>query len=114
MGSANRALELLLSDDPETANGLAQEINEANRTRQAIESEIFAEVEQKLFEHPEIRYAPVIVVDGDDWHNGVIGIVAARIQEKYSKPCIIISRNTRTARRAARDAASRDSRSMMR
>lgn len=104
MGSANRALELLLSDDPETANGLAQEINEANRTRQAIESEIFAEVEQKLFEHPEIRYAPVIVVDGDDWHNGVIGIVAARIQEKYSKPCIIISRNTEdgTARGSGR------------
>ena len=44
MGSANRALELLLSDDTETANGLAQEINEANRTRQTIESEIFAQV----------------------------------------------------------------------
>ena len=104
MGSANRALELLLSDDTETANGLAQEINEANRTRQTIESEIFAQVEQTLFEHPEIRYAPVIVVDGDDWHTGVIGIVAARIQEKYSKPCIIISRNTEdgTARGSGR------------
>lgn len=94
MGSADTALELLLSDDPETANVLAQEINDANRERQRIEGEIIAQVEKQLEEHPEIRYAPVIVADGDDWHNGVIGIVAARIQEKYSKPCIIISRCT--------------------
>jgi len=60
MGSAHRASRCFCScDDPETANGLALEIIEANRTRQAIECEIFAEVEQKLFEHPQIRYAPV-------------------------------------------------------
>lgn len=94
MGSANRALELLLSDDPDTANDLAQMIHEANRERQRIEGEILAQVEQQLAECPDIRYAPVIIADGEDWHNGVIGIVAARIQEKYSKPCIIISRSS--------------------
>lgn len=94
MGSADRALELLLCDDTDTANDLAQMIHEANRERQRIEGEILAQVEQQLAQRPDIRYAPIIIADGEDWHNGVIGIVAARIQEKYSKPCIIISRSS--------------------
>ncbi len=93
MGSANRALELLLSDDPDVAAALAQDINEANQKRQSIEADILSQVEQQLADNPKIRYSPVIVADGKGWHTGVIGIVAARIAEKYSKPCIIISRN---------------------
>lgn len=93
MGSANRALELLLCDDPDSANVLAQEINEANQKRQSIEADILSQVEQQLADNPKIRYSPIIVADGKGWHTGVIGIVAARIAEKYSKPCIIISRN---------------------
>ena len=93
MGSANRALELLLSDDSYSASSLAQDINEANQQRQSIEADILVQVEKQLADNPEIRYSPIIVADGKGWHSGVIGIVAARIAEKYSKPCIIISRN---------------------
>ena len=92
MGSANRAMELLLCDDSVSAAALAQEIDEANQQRQSIETDILAQVEQQLSDNPELRFSPVIVADGKNWHSGVIGIVAARIAEKYSKPCIIISR----------------------
>ncbi len=93
MGSANRALELLLSEDSYSAASLAEDINEANQQRQSIEADILMQVEKQLSDNPVIRYSPIVVADGKGWHSGVIGIVAARIAEKYSKPCIIISRN---------------------
>jgi len=102
MGSANRALELLLTDDETYAESLANEINEANLLRQKTELEILNKVEEQFVSFPARKYDRVIVADGDGWHSGVIGIVASRMVEKYGRPCIIISRDSETARGSGR------------
>ncbi|MBO5858048.1 MAG: single-stranded-DNA-specific exonuclease RecJ [Clostridia bacterium] len=102
MGSANRAIKLLLTDDVEEATLLASEIGSANSERQSTESGITESAEKYIEEHPEIKFARVIVVDGEEWHQGVIGIVASRLCEKYGKPCIVISKSGDVAKGSGR------------
>lgn len=90
MGSADRAIKLLLSEDEEEAKLLAEEVNEANVLRQQTEMKIIAEAEEKIEKNGDMVYDRVIVIDGEDWHSGVIGIVAARLTEKYGRPCLVI------------------------
>lgn len=90
MGSADRAIKLLLSEDGEEARLLAEEVNEANILRQQTELKIIAEAEEKIEKSGDMIYDRVLVVDGEDWHSGVIGIVAARLTEKYGRPCLVI------------------------
>ena len=92
MGSAARAVELLLSDNMLNALGIANEIDDDNSERQRIEKEIFAEASAEI-EKKGYFDDRVIVVDGEGWHNGVLGIVASRITERYGCPSIVISRN---------------------
>ena len=92
MGSAARAVELLLSDNMLNALGIANEIDDDNSERQRIEKEIFSEASAEI-EKKGYFYDRVIVVDGEGWHNGVLGIVASRITERYGCPSIVISRN---------------------
>ncbi len=93
MGSAERALKLLLTDDYKQAQELAKEISQANAQRQAIESDITASAIEIIERNPHIKYQKVIVVNGEGYHQGVIGIVASRIVERYGKPCLVISEN---------------------
>lgn len=102
MGSAERALKLLLTDNETEARELAEEISEANSQRQVIETQITAAAIEYIENSPNIKYRRVIVVAGDDWHQGVIGIVASRLAEKYGKPCIVISKNGDTAKGSGR------------
>ncbi len=91
MGSAFRALKLLLSQSCDEAAEIAREISEANAQRQAIEAEITKEAIDIIESNPDIKNRRVIVVNGDNWHQGVIGIVASRLVERYGKPSIVIS-----------------------
>lgn len=91
MGTPDRAVQLLLSEDEDEAMSLAREIDEDNRHRQQIEVEIFEQALAQLEQHPSMKYDRVLVIDGENWHRGVIGIVATRMCEKYGKPCIMIS-----------------------
>ena len=102
MGSAMRALDLLLCEDDAQAEDLAQTIESANAERQKTEIQITELAEQQLAAHPERRNDRVLVCDGDNWHQGVIGIVASRMAEKYGKPCIIISRSGALAKGSGR------------
>lgn len=102
MGSAERAIKLLLTDDDSEASLLASEISEANTQRQATESGITEFAENYIENHPEIKFSKVIVVDGENWHQGVIGIVASRLCEKYGKPCIVISKAGELAKGSGR------------
>lgn len=86
---AEVALELLLTQDPHRGRTLARELCELNRDRQRIESEIFAECEQLLSDCPELL-GPAVVLAGDGWHQGVVGIVASRLAEKYARPAFMI------------------------
>lgn len=102
MGSAERALKLLLTNDWNEAKEIAEEVSNANAQRQATETEITASAIEYIERTPEIKHRRVIVVEGDDWHQGVIGIVASRLVEKYGKPCIVISKNGDVAKGSGR------------
>jgi single-stranded-DNA-specific exonuclease len=88
--SATIAVELFLSDKYSDAIKIAEQLCSANKERQAEENKIMQEAYDKI-EKLDIRKNPVIVLNADDWHHGVIGIVSSRITEKYSRPSILVS-----------------------
>lgn len=89
MGRAALAAELLLTNDEQEAEKLARELCDLNRERQSVEQEIYAKaVEQLEALPPDEKYA--LVLASDDWHQGVVGIVASRLSEKYSCPSFMI------------------------
>ncbi len=90
VGNAMRAFDLLICDDSVKAEALATEICEENVRRQQIEKEIYLEATE-IIEKEELYHNRVIVVWGKDWHLGVLGIVAARICDKYAKPTVVLS-----------------------
>lgn len=91
MGSPDRAVRLLISEYPEEAGELSTEICDDNDYRKQIENEIYEKALEQLKDHPERLYDRVLVIDGEDWHHGVIGIVSSRITDQFGKPSIIIS-----------------------
>jgi single-stranded-DNA-specific exonuclease len=91
MGEPDRAARLLMTEDEEEARLLAEEIQSLNTQRQATETEILKEVLAILEAHPDMVHQRVLVLEGENWHPGVIGIIAARVLELYGKPCIILS-----------------------
>lgn len=91
IGTADRAIRLLLSDDYDEATALATEINEDNVSRQQTEQEILNQAVEIIDANPSWKYDRVLVVSGENWHDGVIGIVASRLVEKYGKPTIVIT-----------------------
>ncbi len=101
MGSANKALELLLCDDDKISELAAYEIQKMNALRQSTETEVYHAAEHMMNES-DIINDKIIVVDGEGWHQGVIGIVAARITERYGRPSIVISRDGETAKGSCR------------
>lgn len=90
MGDASRSVELLLCDDMQKALKLANEIDLENALRQKTEKEIFDKA-CEIIEKNSYQHNRVIVVGGEDWHSGVVGISASRIVEKYGKPAIVLS-----------------------
>lgn len=92
MGNAQRAVELLLCTDMLNALKLSQEIDEDNTRRQQIEKEIF-NAASGIIEKNGYHHHRVIVVAGEGWHSGIVGIVASKITEKYGKPSIVMSIN---------------------
>ena len=88
---AEEAFRLLISDSIENAEFLAEKIEKANAERQRLEHIIMEEAEKQLCENPLMEFDRVLVFDGLDWHGGVIGIVAARLVERFGKPVIVIT-----------------------
>lgn len=90
MASAETALKLILSEDENTAAELAEAVDKCNRERHTVENEITESVISHIENDDTLKFAKVIVICGEGWHHGVIGIVAARITEKYGRPSIVI------------------------
>lgn len=90
LGAADRAVELLLTDDGNEARRLTAELEQLNHQRRAIEKEVSAAalVAAEQFADPE-RY-PVMVVSGTGWHQGVVGIVASRLVDRFGRPALVI------------------------
>lgn len=101
MGAPERAVRLLISGYEEEAEVLSEEICADNEERRRVEAEIaeaaFAAIEAKGYMKDR-----VVVVDGENWHHGVIGIVASRVTERCGKPCMIISRGETEAKGSGR------------
>ena len=91
MDNAAVALKLLLCGDEDQATGIAERLAEINTERQQTEQQVFAAALQALEADPARTRDRVLVVSGEDWHPGVIGIVAARLMERFSRPVIVIS-----------------------
>ena len=89
--SAERAVGLFLSDSREETERIALELCEINRERQAEENRIIEEAEEKIKRECNLEEDKIIVLADDNWHHGVIGIVASRITERFGLPSILIS-----------------------
>ena len=89
---ADAGVELFLTEDPERAAEIATELSRANGERRATEQEVSTAAEAARRELPEhLRDAPALVVAGEGWHPGVVGIVASRLAERHHRPAIVIS-----------------------
>jgi single-stranded-DNA-specific exonuclease len=92
LGHPRAALELLLTDDPKEAERLAAELERLNRDRQAVEERILHEALAQVEGWPEAkRRRRGYVLAGEDWHRGVIGIVASRLVERFHRPVVLIA-----------------------
>ncbi|HKI93183.1 MAG TPA: DHHA1 domain-containing protein, partial [Gaiellaceae bacterium] len=92
LGHPRAALELLLTGDRDDARRLADSLEELNRERQAVEGRIVREAVAQVEEWPEEkRRRPAYVLAGEDWHEGVIGIVASRLVERFNRPVVLIA-----------------------
>ena len=92
LGRPEAALELLLAEEREPAARLAAQLEELNRDRQAVEERILREAVEEIEAWTESqRRRRAYVVAGADWHEGVIGIVASRLVERYARPVVLIA-----------------------
>ena len=92
LGHPGAALELLLTDDPDTARRISDELEQLNRERQAVEDTIVRAAIAQVEEWPEAkRSRRAYVLAHEEWHEGVIGIVASRLVERYHRPVVLIA-----------------------
>ena len=99
VGKASHGAELLFSNDPKKTYQIALDLDKSNKERQNIELILS---EQINLEVKNYHNHAVLVLSGYDWHEGVIGIVASRIKEKYNKPTVLISLKQNTGKGSAR------------
>ena len=92
MGAADMAADLLLCQDPVQAEELAKALCALNRERQSVEQTIYSQAEEMIEQMPE-EDRRALVLASETWHQGVVGIVASRLSEKYSRPSFMIHLN---------------------
>ncbi|UOF88594.1 single-stranded-DNA-specific exonuclease RecJ [Fodinisporobacter ferrooxydans] len=102
LDSAMHAFELLTTDHLHRALELADFLNETNRERQELCEEIFEQAKEMIVNHPEWLDQHVLVVAGENWNAGVVGIVASRLVEHYYKPTVVLSIHGDEAKGSAR------------
>ncbi|MCC8069016.1 MAG: single-stranded-DNA-specific exonuclease RecJ [Ruminococcus sp.] len=100
-GSPKTALALLTSEDESDALKLAQQLCDLNNQRKSTEDKIMQEIALQIESNPKILNERVLIFSGNNFHHGVIGIVASRICEKYDKPCFVISNEEESSSRGS-------------
>jgi single-stranded-DNA-specific exonuclease len=93
MDVASDVVELFTIKDATRAKEIAQRLNQLNSARQQEEQRISEAVLQQVAENPELREASCMVVDGEGWHRGVIGICASRVVERFARPALVVARD---------------------
>ena len=91
MDVASEIIELFCTRDTARATELANKLDRLNRERRETEARALATIENRLATDPEFAAARMVVVEGDGWHRGVIGILASRVVERTAKPALVIS-----------------------
>ena len=102
MGYTEKAVELFLCEDEEEALELAEFISEQNKVRQGIEAQIVKDITEEIEKNPQILCQRLLVLSGEGWHHGIIGIVCSKLTERYAKPCVLISVDGDEARGSGR------------
>jgi len=102
IGDASRAVRLLTTDNEEEALEIAKELDEQNIFRKQNELEIMEEAVNIIETGIDLQREKVIVVAGERWHHGVIGIVSSKITERYYRPSVLISVDGEGAKGSAR------------
>ena len=105
VGKSSHGAELLISNDPQKTYKIAIDLDKSNKERQSIELILSEQVNSEVKKYLN---HPVLVMSGNHWHEGIIGIVASRIKEKYNKPTILISLNEKKGKGSARSIAGFD------
>jgi single-stranded-DNA-specific exonuclease len=91
MAAAETGVRLLLTEDPAEAEALAAHLDEQNEARRRTDRELTAEVERTLGESFDAGGHPALVVWGEHWHRGVVGIVASRMVDRWRRPAVVVS-----------------------
>ena len=99
VGKCSHGANLLLNKDPKYSFRLASELNQYNMERQMLEQDLLKKI---LNETKNFFNDPVLIMSGKNWHEGVIGIVAARLKDKFNKPVILISLDGNVGKASAR------------
>jgi single-stranded-DNA-specific exonuclease len=108
MGDARRAVNLLISEDEAQAAEIAQVLDAENRQRRNIDEETFHEAIEIIETQCDPQNDAAFVLDHENWHHGVIGIVASRVVEKYYRPTVMISTDNGMGKGSARSIPSFD------
>lgn len=91
MDVASDIIELFCTRDAARATELATKLDRLNRDRRETEARALAAIEERLANDPEFAAARMVVIDGDGWHRGVVGILASRVVERTAKPALVIT-----------------------
>lgn len=91
MGDARRAVRLFITDDPQEARSIAEELNRANSLRQEVHDAIFNEAVKMIEAEDGYQNDRVTIAWGEGWHHGVVGIVASKLVDRYHKPAFVFS-----------------------
>ncbi|MBQ1453952.1 MAG: single-stranded-DNA-specific exonuclease RecJ [Ruminococcus sp.] len=102
LGLSGKSVDLLLTENMAEANKIAQAMGNDNTERQQIEKDIIQKIDEEITRNPSRVLDKIIVIDGEGWHQGVVGIVASRIKDIYGKPSIIITRDGELAKGSGR------------
>ncbi len=102
LDSAALAVELLLCEDAARAKSLAERLGALNEERRRIESELCEQAYAQAQAYADVREHPVLVLAGQQWHQGVVGIVAARVTQRFQRPSLVIGLDGDRGRGSAR------------
>nr|MBC8322525.1 single-stranded-DNA-specific exonuclease RecJ [Candidatus Neomarinimicrobiota bacterium] len=108
LGDANRAVELLVTDDVDRARVLAKELDDENKRRQLIQQAVVDEALYKVNAEADLKNEYALVLANEGWHQGVVGIVASKIKEEFNRPTVIIALENGTGKGSARSIAGFD------
>ena len=103
LGSANYCVNLMTTKKKDVAQKITKFLDKENRTRQSIEKKILEEAKEKIEKSVDLENERVIVLSDEKWHPGILGIVASRISESYSRPAVLIGDNGKGSARSAVD-----------